>query len=101
MSNTIVWFTLSAADPDALTSFYGDLLAWEVDEARLTSTDSGVSGKLRTIRTGGLPGSISTEDERGIVLLVEVDDEPGGRPRATIRRSSSSTSSSGSSRTIS
>lgn len=74
MSNTIVWFTLSAEDPDALTSFYGDLLAWEVDEARLTSTDSGVSGKLRTIRTGGLPGSISTEDERGIVLVVEVDD---------------------------
>ena len=73
MGGEVVWFTLSAREPDALTSFYEDLLGWNVDQARLTS-DSGVSGTLRVIETGGLPGSISNENERGVVLMVQVDD---------------------------
>ena len=36
------------------------------------------------IRSGGLPGSISPEDETGVVLIVEVDNlhEALGRARA-------------------
>ena len=70
MGNTIVWFTLSARDPEALSDFYQALLDWEVSEARLTATPAGASGTFRAIETGGLPGSISTEDERGVVLMV-------------------------------
>jgi predicted enzyme related to lactoylglutathione lyase len=80
MSGSVVWFTLSARDPDALAGFYEHLLAWQVDEGRLTS-DAGVSGPFRILRTGGLPGSISTEDERGVVLMVEVDDLDGALER--------------------
>ena len=74
MGNEIVWFTLSARDPEALAGFYRSLLAWDVEEAWLTATDAEVRGRFRAVRTGGLPGSISTEQERGVVLLVRVDD---------------------------
>ena len=73
MGGTVVWFTLSARDPEGLSGFYRDLLGWEVEEARLTS-DAGASGAFRALRSGGLPGSISTEAERGVALVVEVDD---------------------------
>ncbi|HEX5955014.1 MAG TPA: VOC family protein [Solirubrobacterales bacterium] len=81
MNSSIMWFTLSARDPDALASFYEHVLAWEVDEGRLTS-NAGVSGAFRTLRTGGLGGSISTEEERGVVLMVQVDDLDGTLDRA-------------------
>jgi predicted enzyme related to lactoylglutathione lyase len=74
MSGSIVWFTMSARDPDALAHFYEALLSWEVDEARLTSRDEGVSGRFRVVRSGGLSGSISEENETGVALMVEVDD---------------------------
>ena len=73
MGGTVVWFTLSARDPEGLGGFYRDLLGWDVEEARLTS-DTGAGGVFRSLRTGGLPGSISAEDEHGVVLVVEVDD---------------------------
>jgi hypothetical protein len=43
MSGSVVWFC-PARDPDALRRFYEALLSREVEEARLTSTDTGVSG---------------------------------------------------------
>ncbi|HKN81112.1 MAG TPA: hypothetical protein VJZ98_07235 [Actinomycetota bacterium] len=64
MKGSIMWFTLSARDLDALAGFYEHVLAWEVDVGRLTS-DAGVTGAFRTLRTAGLGGSISTEEERG------------------------------------
>jgi predicted enzyme related to lactoylglutathione lyase len=84
MSGSVVWFTLTARDPDALRRFYEALLSREVEEARLTSTDTGVSGAFRLIRSGGIPGSTSEEDERGVVLSFEVDDLDAalGRARA-------------------
>ena len=82
MSGSVVWFTLSARDPDALGRFYEALLSWEVEEATLTSIDTGVSGAFRVVRSGGLPGSISQEDERGVVLMVEVDDLDSALERA-------------------
>ncbi len=81
MSGSVVWFTVSARDPDELTSFYRRVLGWEVEAGRLTS-DTGGSGTFRALRTGGLGGSISTEDERGVVLMVEVDDLEGTLERA-------------------
>lgn len=74
MNGSVVWFTMSAREPERLARFYEDLLSWRVEEARITSADSGVSGTLRVVRSGGLPGSISEEDEVGVVLMVEVDD---------------------------
>jgi predicted enzyme related to lactoylglutathione lyase len=74
MGNEVVLFTLSARDPEALAHFYRNLLAWDVVDARLTSSDSGASGTFRALQTGGLPGSISTEQEQGVVLMVKVDD---------------------------
>jgi predicted enzyme related to lactoylglutathione lyase len=73
MGGSVVWFTLSARDPDTLAGFYRHVLAWEVEEGRLTS-DEGPSGMFRTLTTRGLGGSISTEEECGVVLMVEVDD---------------------------
>jgi predicted enzyme related to lactoylglutathione lyase len=73
MGGSVVWFTLSARDPDTLAGFYRHVLAWEVEEGRLTS-DTGSGGVFRTLRTPGLGGSISTEEQRGVVLMVEVDD---------------------------
>ena len=81
MSGSVVWFTLSARDPEALAGFYEHVLAWEVEAGRLTS-DTGTSGVFRALRTGGLGGSISTEDEAGVVLMVEVDDLEGTLERA-------------------
>ena len=37
MGGTVVWFTLSARDPEGLSGSYRDLLGWDVEEARLTS----------------------------------------------------------------
>ena len=74
MGGSVVWYTLSARDADALGRFYQSLLSWEVEEARLTSTQTGVRGPFRVVRSGGITGSISQEDEPGVVLMVEVDD---------------------------
>lgn len=57
MSGSVVWFTLSARDPDALGRFYEALLSWEVEEATLTSMDTGVSGAFRLVRSGDLRGA--------------------------------------------
>jgi predicted enzyme related to lactoylglutathione lyase len=84
MNGSIVWFTLSTRDPHALARFYEALLSWEVEEGRLTSTDTGVSGTFRVVRSGGLQGSISVEDERGVVLMVQVDDLDATLDRARV-----------------
>lgn len=82
MAGSVVWFTLSARDPDALARFYRELLSWQVEDARITSADSGMSGAFRMIRSGGLPGSITEEEEAGVVLMVEVDDLEAALERA-------------------
>jgi len=82
MNGSVVWFTMSARDPDALARFYQELLSWEVEEAHITSADSGASGAFRVVRSGGLPGSISQEAEAGVVLMVEVDDLDAALERA-------------------
>jgi predicted enzyme related to lactoylglutathione lyase len=41
-----------------------------------------LSGAFRVIRSGGLPGSISPEEERGVVLMVDVEDLDAALERA-------------------
>jgi predicted enzyme related to lactoylglutathione lyase len=75
MGNAVTWFQLSAQDGERLARFYRAFLDWNVREARLTSTDAGVSGTFRVVETGGLSGNISSDDPGvGVVLFVEVDD---------------------------
>jgi hypothetical protein len=80
MTSSVMWFTFRARSGRA-SELLRARASCEVEEGRLTS-DAGVSGSFRTLRTGGLSGSISTEEERGVVLMVQVEDLDGALERA-------------------
>jgi len=83
MGSAVRWFQLSAQDGEQLARFYRAFLDWNVREARLTSTEAGVSGIFRVVETGGLSGNISSDDPgHGVVLFVEVDDLGAALERA-------------------
>ncbi len=83
MGGAVRWSQLSAQDGEQLVRFYEAFLDWNVREARLTSTEAGVSGTFRVVETGGLSGNIATDDPgRGVVLFVEVDDLGAALERA-------------------
>jgi predicted enzyme related to lactoylglutathione lyase len=79
MAGRVVHYMVAADDVGAMATFYGEVFGWRVAPRAMKSVDADVSGTYTFVEAedGGIAGGFTRSGdvgERGVVLVVEVDD---------------------------
>lgn len=65
----VVHFEITAADPEQLKAFYGELFSWDIGDGAIMSIGAGIGGP-----EPGPAGHLRQADHGGVTLYVQVRD---------------------------